>query len=124
MDLGTVEVQIFVGLALVLGTIFVALVCDFLKGNNETLRERNIELTVRQQERERWEKLTAAAKPPAGNRTGRVSQPATTYVQPGFPPAPAPPPEVSWAGQQELEQVERMADRIRKPHQPVPDERE
>jgi hypothetical protein len=54
MDFGTLEIQIFVSLAVVLGTAFVAFLCDFLKGNNEQLRERNIELRVRQNERERW----------------------------------------------------------------------
>ena len=53
MQLGSLELQIFVALLLVLGSAFVALVCDFLKGNNEQLRERNIELRVRQDERER-----------------------------------------------------------------------
>ena len=53
MQLGSLELQIFVALVLVLGSAFVALVCDFLKGNNEQLRERNIELRVRQDERER-----------------------------------------------------------------------
>ena len=53
MEFGTLELQIFVSLVVVLGTAFVALVCDFLKGNNEQLRERNIELRVRQDERER-----------------------------------------------------------------------
>jgi len=51
MELAAAEVQIFVSLVVVLGTAFVALVCDFLKGNNEQLRERNIEMRVRQEER-------------------------------------------------------------------------
>lgn len=53
MELGSLEVQIFVSLVVVLGTAFIALVCDFLKGNNEQLRERNVELRARQDERER-----------------------------------------------------------------------
>jgi GGDEF domain-containing protein len=53
MELGPLEIQIFLGLLVVLGTAFVALICDFLKGNNEQLRERNIELRARQEERER-----------------------------------------------------------------------
>jgi hypothetical protein len=51
--MGAMEFQIFVSLLVVLGAAFVALVCDFLKGNNEQLREANIELRVRQEERER-----------------------------------------------------------------------
>src|SRR6187549_1857061 len=53
MDLGSLELQIFVSLTVVLGSAFVALVCDYLKGNNEQLREHNIELRVRKEEQER-----------------------------------------------------------------------
>ena len=63
MDFGALEVQIFVSLALVLGALFVSLLCDFLKGNNEALRERNIELVVRQEERERFASAAAPAQP-------------------------------------------------------------
>lgn len=55
--MGTLELQIFVSLMVVLGAAFVALVCDYLKGNNERLREANLELQVRRQEehkREQW----------------------------------------------------------------------
>jgi GGDEF domain-containing protein len=52
MDSGTLEMQIFLSLIVVLATAFVALLCDYLKGSNESLRERNIELRVRQEERE------------------------------------------------------------------------
>jgi GGDEF domain-containing protein len=51
--MGAVELQIFVSLIIVLGAAFVALICDFLKGTNERLREANIELRVREHERER-----------------------------------------------------------------------
>ena len=55
MDLGSLDIQIFVSLVVVLGAAFVALVCDYLKGNNEQLREKNVELRVRSEEREhRW----------------------------------------------------------------------
>lgn len=54
METGTLQIQIFVSLVVVLGTALVAFLCDFLKGNNEQLRERNIELRVRQDERERF----------------------------------------------------------------------
>ncbi len=55
--MGTIELQVFVSLVVVLGAAFVALICDFLKGNNEQLRESNIELRVRQDEREKREAL-------------------------------------------------------------------
>lgn len=53
MDLGSLELQIFVSLTVVLGGAFVALICDYLKGNNEQLREHNIELRVRKEEQDR-----------------------------------------------------------------------
>lgn len=53
MDLGSLELQIFVSLTIVLGGALVALICDYLKGNNEQLREHNIELRVRREEQER-----------------------------------------------------------------------
>lgn len=61
MDLGALELQIFVSLVVVLGSAFVALICDYLKGNNEQLRERNIELRVRTEERERFAILNPSA---------------------------------------------------------------
>jgi hypothetical protein len=42
MDLDALQIQIFVSLMLLLGALFVALVCDFLKGNNEVLSEHTI----------------------------------------------------------------------------------
>jgi hypothetical protein len=60
MDLGALELQIFVSLVVVLGSAFVALICDYLKGNNEQLRERNIELRVRTEEQERFAILNPA----------------------------------------------------------------
>ncbi|HEY3444253.1 MAG TPA: hypothetical protein VGK29_26110 [Paludibaculum sp.] len=53
--MGAIELQVFVSLVVVLGAAFVALICDFLKGNNEQLRESNIEMRVRQDEREKRE---------------------------------------------------------------------
>ena len=61
MDLGSLELQIFVSLTVVLGGALIALICDYLKGNNEQLREHNIELRVRQQEHERRMLLDQAA---------------------------------------------------------------
>ena len=61
MDLGELELQIFVSLVVVLGSAFVALVCDYLKGNNEQLRERNVELRVRTEEQERFAILNPSA---------------------------------------------------------------
>jgi GGDEF domain-containing protein len=59
MEPGTLELQIFVSLIVILGTAFVALVCDYLKGNNESLREHNIELRVRKEEQEKHQPVEA-----------------------------------------------------------------
>ncbi|MGD0076759.1 MAG: hypothetical protein ABSD31_20885 [Candidatus Binataceae bacterium] len=53
MELGQYQLQIFVSLVVILGAAFVALICDFLKGNNEQLRELMIELMVRREEEQR-----------------------------------------------------------------------
>jgi hypothetical protein len=53
MDLAQYQLQIFVSLVVILAAAFVALICDFLKGNNEQLRELAIELRVRREEDQR-----------------------------------------------------------------------
>lgn len=55
--MGAIELQVFVSLVVILGAAFVALICDFLKGSNEQLRESNIELKVRQDERDKRDAL-------------------------------------------------------------------
>lgn len=57
MELGQYQMQIFVSLVVVLGAAFVALICDFLKGNNEQLRELTVELKVRNEEQRRRSQL-------------------------------------------------------------------
>ncbi len=53
MELAQYQLQIFVSLVVILAAAFVALICDFLKGNNEQLRELAIELRVRREEDQR-----------------------------------------------------------------------
>ncbi len=57
MELGQYQLQIFVSLVVILGAAFVALICDFLKGNNEQLRELTIELKVRREEEQKRSRL-------------------------------------------------------------------
>ena len=84
MDLGSLELQIFVSLTVVLGGAFVALVCDFLKGNNEQLREHNIELRVRKEEQERKLLLDPSGFVgqwlPGSNLAGRAAIPSTSHA--------------------------------------------
>lgn len=86
MDLGALELQIFVSLVVVLGSAFVALVCDYLKGNNEQLRERNIELRVRTEEQERFAILNPSAwlsqfRGSFGGGTARAEQAAPVAAE-------------------------------------------
>lgn len=60
MELGQYTLQIFVGLAVILCAAFVALICDFLKRNNEQLRELTIELKVRREEEQRRSQMMIA----------------------------------------------------------------
>jgi GGDEF domain-containing protein len=55
--MGAIEIQVFVSLVVILGAAFVALICDFLKGSNEQLREANIVMRVREDERDKREEL-------------------------------------------------------------------
>ncbi len=59
METGFSELQVFISLVVVLGTAFVALVVDYLKGNNEQLREHNVELRTRREENDRTRPLEA-----------------------------------------------------------------
>ncbi len=97
MNLDSIELQVFVSLLLVLGALFVAFICDFLKGNNEVLRERNIELTVRQEERERLARLgksaPAEAKRPPAPESAYRPRPADNGRSTTERAAPAPTPE-------------------------------
>ncbi len=62
MELGQYQLQVFVSLVVILGAACVALICDFLKGNNEQLRELTIELKVRrEEERKRYQLLMPQA---------------------------------------------------------------
>lgn len=65
MELAQYQLQIFVSLVVILGAAFVALICDFLKGNNEQLRELAIELKVRREEEQRRTQTMAPHAMPA-----------------------------------------------------------
>ncbi len=62
MELGQYEIQIVVSLVVLLGAACVALICDFLKGHNEQLRELTIELKVRREEEQRRSQMMLAQK--------------------------------------------------------------
>jgi hypothetical protein len=62
MDFGQYPVHIFASLVVVLGAACVALICDFLKRNNEYLRELTIELKVRHEKELRDSRVMIARK--------------------------------------------------------------
>lgn len=79
MELAQYQLQIFVSLVVILAAAFVALICDFLKGNNEQLRELTVELRVRREEdQRRLQSLTA-------HRPERLDAPAARSM--AAPPA-------------------------------------
>ena len=95
MELGQYQLQIFVSLVVILAAAFVALICDFLKGNNEQLRELTVELKVRREEEQRRGQMMTprtaaarvaiapetAAKFPAGPfLTGKTSSPMVCFA--------------------------------------------
>jgi hypothetical protein len=83
MELGQYQLQIFVSLVVILGAAFVALICDFLKGNNEQLRELTIELKVRREkEQKRSHLLTPrpAERVERAPKTEKIAAPATAQA--------------------------------------------
>ena len=72
MEFSGLEAQVFIGVAVILGCAFVALLCDYLKGVNERLRERTLELTVRVEESARWSHLLQAQAPLAATPSEAV----------------------------------------------------
>jgi GGDEF domain-containing protein len=115
MELSSIELNVFVSLTVILGAGLIALIVDYLKGNNEQLRERNIELSVRREEESRRsiseirllrERMAAAAGGVAAviapREPGRRAEPA------GVAAARPPEPESARSTQEIIEQaVER-----------------
>jgi hypothetical protein len=63
MEIGHFQLQLIVSTLVIVGVAFVALICDFLKRNNEQLREMNIELKIRREEEQKLLQLTAQRVP-------------------------------------------------------------
>src|SRR5580658_8383428 len=84
MELGQYQLQIFVSLVVILGAAFVALICDFLKGNNEQLRELMIELKVRREEEQRRGQVMTAHSMPAPMQAVSAEQPVQQTAKKAF----------------------------------------
>src|SRR5258708_8258589 len=90
MEFGPYQLQTFVSLTVVLGVAFVALICDYLKRNNEQLRELVIELKVRSEEdQKRTVKMAPRAPAAPAVVPEAAGQGQKTVEAPEAPPAPA-----------------------------------
>ena len=87
MELGQHQLQLLVSVVLIVGAACVALICDFLKGNNEQLRELTLELKVRRdEERKRARPLNPSLPQPAQASMAQPV-PAAEVAAPGQGPA-------------------------------------
>jgi hypothetical protein len=109
MEFGQYELQILISLVVIMGAAFVALICDFLKGNNEQLRELVIQLSAgREEELKRPRRAEVAgtavnrealpvreprSAPPVRPRPAAVWQPPAVKAAPRIELAPKPRPE-------------------------------
>jgi hypothetical protein len=80
MDFGQYPVHIFASLVVVLGAACVALICDFLKRNNEYLRELTIELKVRHERELRDSRVMIARKRASTALATEREKRATTHT--------------------------------------------
>jgi len=84
MELGQYQLQIFVSLVVILGAAIVALICDFLKRNNEQLRELTIELKVRREEEQKRSHLLTPRAPERGERAPKTEKIVAPAVAPAL----------------------------------------
>src|ERR1700760_4250298 len=98
MDMGPHTVQVVVSLIVVVVAAAVAMICDFLKRNNEHLRELAVELKVRNEEAERRiqviEKRSKKTAAPAGLNPAMAAAVGPQKVA-APAPRPAPPPSIA-----------------------------
>ncbi|MCX6636288.1 MAG: hypothetical protein NT090_14590, partial [Acidobacteria bacterium] len=120
MELSSIELHVFVSLTVILGSGLIALIVDYLKGSNEQLRERNIELRVRREEEGRRsiteirllrEQMVAAANGAAPAEqpkdAARILEPATAAAT--LAPQPEPAPSAQAIIEQAVERAVRNA---------------
>ncbi len=106
MALGSLEVQIFVSLAVVLIAGFIALIVDYLKGANEALRVQNADLRARQEERDRLLEAGWLSYP----KTEEPVYEEFSYFESAGAPEPSPRPEAEApAPVKQLDELPRLA---------------
>jgi hypothetical protein len=122
MQLGQYQIQIFVSVALILGAALIALICDYLKGHNEKLRELAVELKTRNEESAKA--LQILAGPLRNERSPLQSPPIDPPDSFLFPFSHATEPEL----EHDLSRAEAPAPAVRdslrpEPGNPAPRER-
>ena len=111
MELGQYQLQVFVSLIVILGAAFVALICDFLKGTNERLRELTIELKVRREEEQRHaQTLTAHPAMATGGAAPGVVNGIASGLAPEMAPETAPETAMTAAAQRGVVKAEKRAE--------------
>jgi hypothetical protein len=75
MELGHYQLQIFVSSLVIVGTAVAALICDFLKRNNEQLRELTIELKIRHEEEQKRAHLLTPRPAAQVPKTEKIAAP-------------------------------------------------
>src|SRR5580692_9281434 len=78
MEPGQYQLQSFISAVVIVAAALIALICDFLKRNNEQLRELTIELKVRREEEQKRSHLLTPRV--AGPRTEKIAAPAPAAV--------------------------------------------
>src|SRR5579883_1159738 len=102
MGFGQYELQILISLVVIMGAAFVALICDYLKGNNEQLRELVIQLSARREEELRLPRMAEDAGTAAKRAALPAREPRTAPPARPRPPAGSQPPGVKAAPRIEL----------------------
>ena len=108
MEFGPYQLQIFVSLVVIAGAAFVALICDFLKNNNEQLRELTIELRVRREEEQRRSR-TMPAQPAARSAVEPLAGPEKRVEAPAARAMAAPEERKRTASADAIAAMERGA---------------
>src|SRR5580704_4881513 len=91
MELGHYQLQFFVSSLVILGAAVAALICDFLRRNNEQLRELTIELKIRHEEEQKRARLLTPRPAGSAAKTENAAAP---------PPALSAPKERSAGGKE------------------------
>src|ERR1700693_1919350 len=86
MELGHYQLQFFVSSLVILGAALAALICYFLKRNNDQLRELTIELKIRHEEEQRRSHLLTHLPAEQAPKTEKIAAPGQALAVPNVTP--------------------------------------